>query len=383
MKRLKIALAKGDGAGPEMMDRACPIVEKAARRDDVEIDWVETPMGWCAFEEHGDTLPAESLQKATEIGTLFFGAVGDKKLDRTLGVENKGMAPEPRCLLTIRKEWGLLLNFRPMIYYKALDHLARVRPEMIPDSGIEQHFIRFLLEDTYFGSGDLAHEVGPRLCESLGVIPKKDDVTGDEERVTDLGYFKRSTLEAYFRYAFGYAKQKQLPLICISKSNVMSRYVLWVNVCNRIHQDEFSDVDLRHLYVDAANELLFKPAELHGVIACGNEHGDILSDGAASAMGGLGMMCSSAVNPVNGKAMFESGAGTASDIAGQDKANPVGRILTGAMMLRHIGVPKGAEAIENAVNEVLREEIRTADIAKFDEKPVTCSEMGRLILEKL
>ncbi len=192
--------------------------------------------------------------------------------------------------------------------------------------------------------------MGCDLCRRLGVYPRKDDVTGDEERVTDLAYFNRSTLEAYFRYAFGYAKQKKLPLM----ANVMPRYVLWVKVCKRIHAESFSDVELRHLYVDAANELLFKPAELHRVIAAGNEHGDILSDGAASIKGGLGMMCSSAVNPVTGQAMFESGAGMASDIAGQDKANPVGRILTGSMKLRLIGAPKGAEAIEQAVQTVLR-----------------------------
>lgn len=383
MKTVRIALARGDGAAPEMMEQALPIVSKAACLDDIALKFVETPMGWGAFQQYGDTLPAESLRKATEIGMLYFGAVGDKKLDRTLGEQHKGMAPEPRCLLTIRKQWGLLLNFRPMLYYKALDHLARVRPEAIPDCGVEQHFIRFLLEDTYFGSRDLAEEVGADLCRRLGVFSSKDDVTGDEERVTDLAYFNRSTLEAYFRYAFEYAKLKKLPLICISKANVMSRYVLWVKVCKRIHAEAFPDVELRHLYVDAANELLFKPAELHGVIAAGNEHGDILSDGAASAKGGLGMMCSSAVNPVTGQAMFESGAGTASDISGQDKANPIGRILTGAMMLRHIGAPRGAEAIEQAVQAVLQEGHRTADIAKKGERVVGCREMGSLIMTKL
>ena len=120
----------------------------------------------------------------------------------------------------------------------------------------------------------------------------------------------------------------------------MSRYDFWRKIATRIGKEEFPDVSLSHQLVDSANALLFTPAKLHGVIACGNEHGDILSDGAASALGSMGMMCSSAINPDTGAAMFESGAGTAPTLAGQNKANPLGRILTAAMMLRHIGAIK-------------------------------------------
>ena len=151
----QIALVEGDGSAPEMMRVACMIAYQAALKDDIELEFPKTPMGWAAYEDFGDTFPKESFKKATEIGTLFFGGVGDPELDGTIGKEFPDMRPEARCLLRIRKKWGLLLNFRPMSYHKELAHLAMVKEETIPDDGVEQHFIRFLLEDSYFGTDDI------------------------------------------------------------------------------------------------------------------------------------------------------------------------------------------------------------------------------------
>jgi 3-isopropylmalate dehydrogenase len=140
-------------------------------------------------------------------------------------------------------------------------------------------------------------------------------------------------------------------------------------------------------YVDAVNALLFTPVELNGIIACGNEHGDILSDGVAEAYGSLGLMHSSAINPSNGMAMFESGAGTAADKAGKNIVNPLGRILTGALMLKHIGAVKGSTTIEEVVNELLLEGWRTEDLYNFilDDKKllVGTKEMGELVLQRI
>ena len=352
----RIALVRGDGSGPEMMEQACRVAIKAASLDDVEIVFEDTPMGWAAFGEYGDTLPEESFRRATEIGILFFGAVGNTELDR----KNPEMAPEPRCLLRIRKDWGLLLNFRPMIFYKSLDHLCGVRPERIPPEGIRQIWIRYLLEDSYFGTADLMEYIPEDVRKRLGIKLKKD-VTGDEEIVTELAYFRKDTLEKYFRAAFSYARTAGLPLISVDKQNVMARFVFWRKVCQRIAK-EFPDVQTENIYVDAANERHFVPAMLHGVIACGNEHGDILSDAAAKAMGSLGLMCSSAINPETGLAMFESGAGTAPTLAGKDVANPIGRILSASLMLRHIGAMKGADAIDSAVRTVLQDVYITAEL---------------------
>ncbi len=381
-----VALVTGDGSGPEMMKVACEVVVKAAELDNLAINFVETPMGWNAYEKYGDTLPLESFERAVDIGTVFFGGVGDPKWDNTIGKEKPEMKPEARCLLALRKKMGLLLNFRPMIYYKELAHLANVKEEMIPSKGITQVWIRFLLEDSYFGNEDLILNLRPDDCENIGVKMKKD-VTGDDKIVSDIAYYRRETIEKYIRSAFVYAKNAGLPLISIDKANVMARYDFWRKIVTKIGKTEFPDVALTHQLVDSANALLFTPAKLHGVIACGNEHGDILSDGAASALGSMGMMCSSAVNPDTGDAMFESGAGTAPTLAGQDKANPLGRILTGAMMLRHLGAPNGAKAIEEAVRKALYTGYRTGDMcvgsSSSGNNLLGTSEMGRVILSLL
>jgi 3-isopropylmalate dehydrogenase len=214
----------------------------------------------------------------------------------------------------------------------------------------------------------------------------KKNVTGNDEIVSDIAYYRRSTVEKYLRAAFTYARTVKMPLISIDKSNVMARYVFWREIATRIGREEFPDVKLVHQLVDSANALLFTPALLHGVIACGNEHGDILSDGAASALGSMGLMCSSAINPDTGAAMFESGAGTVPTLAGQDKANPLGRILTAALMLRHIGALKGAAAIEGAVNKVLRDGYRTGDLYSAADDPkklLGTSAMGDRVLSCL
>jgi 3-isopropylmalate dehydrogenase len=385
MEKKKIALVMGDGSAPEMMTVACAIVIEAAKKDGVEIIFDKTPMGWNAYHEFGDTLPTASLEKAIKLKTIFFGGVGDFKNDSTIGVKRPDMKPEARALLAIRKRMGLLLNFRPMVYYKELDHLSNVKPETIPDEGVEQVFIRFLLEDSYFGTEDIAPFINNGDKMSFG-IKRKSEVTGDEKMVTELTYYRKATIEKYIRAAFGYAKQKGLPLISIDKANVMARYDFWRKIVTRVGKEEFPDVKLSHQLVDSANALLFTPAKLHAVIACGNEHGDILSDGAAAALGSMGMMCSSAINPDTNAAMFESGAGTAPTLAGQDKANPLGRILTGAMMLRHIGATYGADAIEKAVNEILKAGWRTGDIASAVDSPkmiLGTSAMGDKVLSYL
>lgn len=378
-----IALVPGDGSGPEMMAVACKIAIEAAKKDGLAITFEETPMGWSAYEKYGDTLPQHSFKRAVELGTIFFGGVGDPKFDNTIGAEKPEMKPEARALLAIRSTMGLLLNFRPMIYYKSLAHLTNVKPEMIPDEGIQQIWIRFLLEDSYFGNTDFVNEIPAEANAKLGVKLKKS-VTGNEEIVMDLAYFRKSTIEKYLRSAFTYARSVKLPLISIDKANVMARYDFWRKIATRIGKEEFPDVALTHQLVDSANALLFTPAKLHGVIACGNEHGDILSDGAASALGSMGMMCSSSINPDTGAAMFESGAGTAPTLAGQDKANPLGRILTGALMLRHLGAEKGAKSIETAVNTLLQDGFRTGDLfsktADDPKKLLGTSGMGEKVL---
>lgn len=386
MKKITVALVTGDGSGPEMMAVACAVSAKAALLDGIELVFEETPMGWNAYEKYGDTLPAESFRRAKEIEIIFFGGVGDPKWDDTIGKEKPWLKPEAHCLLPIREDLGLLLNFRPNYYRRALAHLAGVRPDTIPENGVDQICVRYLLEDSYFGTKDLMQFIPEEIRKQLG-IKLKADVTGDEDMITDLAYFRKSTVEKYARAVFTYARAMGLPVISVDKSNVMARYVYWRKIVTRIGKEEFPDVTLNHQYVDSGNALLFTPVKLHGVIACGNEHGDILSDGAAAALGSMGMMCSSAINPDTGAAMFESGAGTAPTLAGQNKANPIGRILTGAMMLRHLGATNGAKAIEEAVRKTLQDGYRTGDMCDFTDnflrKILGTKEMGEQILSLL
>lgn len=387
MKNTTIALVEGDGSAPEMMRVACRIAGKAAEMDNLQIFWEGTPMGWNAYHQYGDTLPAVSLERAISIGIVFFGGVGDAKFDNTIGVEKPELKPEARCLLPLRSKMGLLLNYRPMIYYKELAHLANVKPETIPAEGVKQIWIRFLLEDSYFGNVRFLSDALTESAATTVGAKLKSTVTGKERFVSDIAYYELETIEKYIRAAFREAQALGLPLISIDKANVMSRYDFWRKIVTRVGKEEFPDVPLSHQLVDSANALLFTPAKLHGVIACGNEHGDILSDGAAGALGSMGMMCSSAINPETGAAMFESGAGTAPTLAGQDKANPLGRILTAAMMLRHIGAPNGANAIETAVNTVLKAGYRTGDLMPTGSSEgltlVGTQEMGSLVLKEI
>lgn len=387
-KAKRIALVTGDGAAPEMMKVSCDVFDAAAKKfEDKRVEWVDTPMGWNAWAKYKTTFPEESFRVATECGILFFGGVGDPVIDRDLGVKYPDMRPEAKCLLPIRDKWGLLLNFRPVEHDRSLNHLSNLKESAIPVEGVNQYFIRCLLEDTYFGTKNLfekANEHEMKVLRKLG-FKLKSEVTGDEDEVYDAACYTKKTLEKYFRAAFTYAREKGLPVISVDKANVMPRYLFWRLTMERIQKEEFPDVELKgSLYVDAVNELLFSPAKLHGVIICGNEHGDILSDGAIASASGLGMMCSSAINPTNGMAMFESGAGTAADKAGLDVVNPIGRIKTGAMIADHIGWTRAAAAIRNSVNYVLtKTKYRTKDIAKPGDTIVGCSEMGRLIIQNL
>ncbi len=272
-----------------------------------------------------------------------------------------------------------------MLYRPEWAHLSPLRPELIPENGVEQVFIRFLLEDSYFGTADLREHIPEDVCQKLG-IKLLHEVVGNEEIITELAYYRRSTLENYFRIAFQYARQKGYPLICFGKWNIMSRYKFWRKICERIHRDEFPDVEFRKQLIDSGNGLLFNPKALHGVLVGGNEHFDIVSDGAAAGVASLGTMYSSAVNPDTNAAMFESGAGTSPTLAGKDLANPIGRTLAGAMMLRHIKAEKGASAIEKAVDEVLKQGYRTADIISQNDDPqkiLGTRKMGEIILSNL
>jgi 3-isopropylmalate dehydrogenase len=384
MRTVKIALVTGDGAAPEMMAVACAVAKRAAVLDYVNIEWVETPMGWNALRQYGDTLPEESLRKVLDLGIVFFGGVGDSKIELGLAPEQAYLKPETRCLLRIRKELGLLVNVRPVIINEVLRPLARLKLDELPPGGIRQIWLRLLNQDVYFGNVDLLPLVPPDLARELGLMMKQD-VTGTEDRVVEFAYFTKENLEKYFRIALGMARSLGLPAISIHKANIRALFVFWQKIMQRIHDTEFSDVTLTHQLVDSANALLFKPEKLHGVVICSNDHGDTATDGA-NGIFTLGMMYSSSVNFGTGSALFESGAGTAYDIAGLNIANPFGRIRTAGLMLEHIGAPTGARAIEEIFFGIIRDGWRTRDLVSAGDDPrqiLGTKEIGELFLSRL
>ena len=387
MKRVDCALVYGDGSAPEMMEVACACVGKAAEKNGYQVVFHSTPMGWVAYKQYDDTLPEKSLERATEIGLLFFGGVGDPQMDSTIGEQFPDQRPEARCLMTLRKKWQLLHNFRPMIFYPELRECSNLAPRNLPENWVlEWHFVRFLLQDSYFGTRDLYEKFSPELRRAIGLY-RKGELPDDAKICTDLAYFTEEMLERYFRVVFSYARKVRLPVIAVDKQNIMTRFDFWRKIYKRV-RDEFPDVEVKEpLYVDAANATLIQnPQAMHGVIACANEHGDFLSDGGAAALGSMGVMCSSAVNLETGAAMFESGAGTAPTLAKKNKANPLGRILTGAMLLDHVGAIEAAQRIRQAVRDVISAGYRTADIARKDTPPgmiLGTREMGQEVLDRL
>lgn len=400
MKTIHVALVRGDGSGPEMIAQAIRCNDAVDEVDQIRFNYIPAPMGWEIYKTLGDTRPESSLQTCLATNLVFFGGVGDHQYDTTIGKEKPEMMPEPRCLLRLRSDMKLLLNFRPVILPKELDHLSPLKNHLIPDEGLRIVFVRYLLEDGYYGNSDFHIDEktalrGPNIWKvyfwgaqqtmrSLGIKMKKD-VTGDEKIITDLSYFTRQNIELFFRSVFEYARSQGLPVLSIDKANVLPRYEFWRKNVTRI-ATEFPDVPFKgHQYVDSVNEALFDPRKLNNcVVMLGNEHGDIISDGGAKLAGSLGMMHSSAINPINGAAMFESGAGTAPTLAGKDLANPIGRILAGALMRRHVGGHAGASIIEEAVRLTLKNGWRTADIAEPGcTKVVGCAGMGDLILAQI
>jgi len=308
MIQKEIALVKGDGSAREGMDVACKIVIAAAKKYGCEIKFADTPMGYNAFEEFGDTAPVQSLETIKKLGIVFFGGVGDPDIDKTIGTEHPEMRPEARGLLRLRQELGLLVNLRPFVLDKKFSHLFGVRPERVSEKGVRMLFVRYLLEDCYYGTADLIQYIPEDVRQKLG-LKLKSEVTGDEEMVAGLSYFTRANLEKYFRWVYGYAREVGLPVIIANKKNVQSEQVFYVQNGLRISK-EFPDIKTRELLIDAGIDALFHPNILDAIIDCANVHGDLITDGAAEVEGGMGMMHSLAINPDTGEAMFESGAGT-------------------------------------------------------------------------
>lgn len=349
-----IATLSGDGIGPEVMVQALRMLDKIASKYGHEFSTKEALIGGIAIDETGTSLPDETIKICEEADAILLAAVGGPKWSDP----SAKVRPE-QGLLKIRQHFGLFANLRPVKIYPALIDHAPLRPHLL--EGVDILFVRELTGGIYFGD-------------------RKEMDDGDE--AYDTMIYSKSEVERVANVAFRAAQGRRGKLTSIDKANVLASMRLWRSTVVKVHED-YEDVELEHLLVDAATmHLLTRPADFD-VIMAGNMFGDILSDEASVLAGSLGMLPSAALGSDN-FGLYEPVHGSAPDIAGQEKANPIGMFLSLAMLLRYsFQLEDEAKAIEEAVDAVLADGLRTGDIAGKEEDIVSTTEFADAVLAKI
>ena len=354
----RICLLPGDGIGPEILAQGVAALKAVAARFHHEFSFVEALIGGAAVDQCGEPLPAETVTRCLESAAVYFGAVGGPKWDEL----PRAQRPE-RGILGIRKALGLFANLRPAMLFPELAGACLLRAD-IAARGLDLIVVRELTGDVYFGE--------PRGREVRdGLRTGFDTMLYNEEEV-------RRIAKVAFETALGRRKK-----VCsVEKSNVLETSRLWREVVEETHRD-YPEIALSHLYVDNTAMQLVRDPSQFDVILTGNLFGDILSDEAAVITGSLGMLPSASLG-AGAPGLFEPIHGSAPDIAGADKANPLATILSGAMLLR-LGLHLTAEAdcIEAAVRRALADGFRTADIMEPGKTLVGCAAMGAAVCERI
>ncbi len=355
--KYKIAVIRGDGIGPEIIDQALLVLEKIGDIYGHNFIFTEVLAGGCAYDVKGTPLPTETIEICKNSDAVLLGAVGGPKWDTLPG----HLRPE-KGLLQIRKELGLYANIRPAVLYDPLKDACPLKPELIED-GFDICVVRELTGGIYFG------ERG-----------RKESEMGEAAYDTEL--YSVGEVDRITRKAFEIAKKRGKLVTNIDKMNVLESSRLWRETVNNVSQ-EYPDVTLNHMLVDNAAMQLIRDPKQFDVVVTTNMFGDILSDEASMLTGSIGMLPSASLG--EGKfGLYEPIHGSAPDIAGQDKSNPLATILSTAMMLRFsFDLENEANAIEKAVEKVLVDGYRTGDIYSEDTKLVGTREMGRLVVENL
>jgi 3-isopropylmalate dehydrogenase len=356
-----ILVLPGDGIGAEVVPVARTVMEAAARRFQVPLQFTEALVGGIAIDQTGTPLPPETLAKALEARAVLLGAVGGPKWDDLPTLQR----PE-RGLLGLRSELGLFANLRPAMLFAPLADASSLKRELVADLDIL--IVRELTGGLYFGE------------------PRGIEVVNNERRGFNTAVYTEHEIERIARVAFELAGKRAGRLCSVDKANVLEVTQLWREVVTAVGKD-YPDVALSHMYVDNAGMQLVRAPKQFDVIVTGNMFGDILSDVAAMLTGSLGMLPSASLAS-DGKGMYEPVHGSAPDIAGQDKANPLATILSVAMMFRYsLDAPAAADAIEAAVNAVLNAGYRTGDILGASPGSelslIGTREMGERVLEAL
>ncbi|QCO54416.1 3-isopropylmalate dehydrogenase [Pseudorhodobacter turbinis] len=364
MATFKILVLPGDGIGPEIMTQVMRVIEWFGERRGITFDICEDLIGGCAYDRYGKPISDAAVELAHSCDAIFVGAVGGTKYDEL----PFHLKPE-QGLLRLRKDLVLFANLRPAVCFDALIDASTLKPDVI--SGLDLMIVRELTSGLYFGEprGIFDHESG-----HIG-INTQSYTTEEISRVA--------------RAAFDLARQRNSKLCSMEKANVMESGKLWRDVVQRIGDAEYPDVALTHMYADNGGMQLVRNPKQFDVIVTDNMFGDVLSDVAAMLTGSLGMLPSASLGAKDkdGKvpALYEPVHGSAPDIAGQGKANPIAGILSFAMALRHsFNRPDDCILLENAINAVLENGIRTADLLQADGKSAaTTTQMGDAILASL
>lgn len=353
----KILVLAGDGIGPEVMNEAMGVLRFVSEQEGIALEFEESLVGGCAYEDGGKPLSEDTLKLAKEADAVLLGAVGGPKWE---GLDFS-VRPE-RALLALRKELDLFANLRPARVYPALVEASTLKPEVV--SGVDLMVLRELTGGIYFG-------------EPRGVSGE-----GDARRGVNTLVYTVPEIERIVRLAFEIAKGRNKKVTSVDKANVLEVTELWRETAEQVAKD-FSEVSLNHLYVDNAAMQLIRDPKQFDVLVTGNLFGDILSDEAAMLTGSIGMLPSASL-AASKKGMFEPVHGSAPDIAGKGVANPLATILSAAMLLDlTLGHAGAARKIEEAVEQVLEDGIRPADLAKPGDKTSSTSEVGEQVLEKL
>lgn len=358
MAEYNIAVLGGDGTGPDVIEEGKKDLNAIGKKFNHKFNFKEGLIGGIATDKTGVPLPEETIKLAKESDAVFLGAVGDWKYD-TLAPE---LRPE-RALLGIRKELGLFANLRPAIVYDELVSSSPLKPEIV--SGVDIMIIRELTGGVYFGE--------PKGIETMP--------SGEKRGFNTMAYTE-SEIERIARIAFETAQKRNKKLCSVDKANVLDVSRLWREVVERVSKD-YSDVELSHMYVDNAAMQIIRCPKQFDVIVTSNLFGDIISDEASMLPGSLGMLPSASLSE-NGVAMYEPIHGSAPDLKGLDKVNPIATILSGAMMLKYsFNLTKEYDAINNAVKTVLQQGYRTQDIMSEGKTFVGTKKMGDLIAEAI
>ena len=352
-----IAVIQGDGIGPEIVGEAIGVLDAVAAKFGHTFTYREAPMGGNAIDAFGVPLPDSSLETCLAADSVLLGAVGGPKWDS----QPSANRPE-RGLLKLRGAMGLYSNVRPARMFSDLSAACPLRAD-IAARGIDFVVVRELIGGVYFGS----HST--------------EEVDG-EQKATDIMAYSEHEIRRVARVAFDMARKRRKRVTSIDKANVLDTSRLWRKTVTEVAA-EYPDVELRHMYVDNAAMQMVRDPSQFDVIVTENLFGDILSDEASQITGSIGMIPSSSMGEGT-RGLYEPIHGSAPDIAGQDKANPIGTILAAAMMLRYsFDMAAEADAVEAAVDKVLKDGYRCGDILGEGGTLVGCREMGSLIRQRI